>query len=86
MNDDVEIDYDYGTIMSKLVHSGGYNVNSLVNITPINNSTTIKKDNILQIDYGTIKIGNLEMEVEQLEICLRYLLNITKDAQPENFI
>lgn len=72
--------------MSKLVHSGGYNVNSLVNITPINNSTIIKKDNILQIDYGTIKIGNFEMEVEQFEICLRHLFNITKDAQPENFI
>lgn len=40
----------------------------------------------LTLKDGVVKIGDLEMEVEQLEVCLRYLLKITKDANPEDFI
>lgn len=35
---------------------------------------------------GSIKVGELVMEVDQFETCLRYLLEITKQAKPEEFI
>lgn len=40
----------------------------------------------LTLKDGTVKIGEFEIEVEQLEACLKHLLKITKDANPEEFI
>lgn len=40
----------------------------------------------LQIKEGNVKIGNLVMDVDDFETCLRHLLKITKEAKPEEFI
>ena len=38
------------------------------------------------IHEGTVQIGNLKMDVEQFESCLRHLMELTKEAKPEDFI
>ena len=40
----------------------------------------------LEIRDGTVKIGNLVMEVDQFETCMRHLLELTKQSKPEEFI
>lgn len=47
---------------------------------------TFNEPNALEIRSGKIKIGELVMEVDQFETCLRHLLEITKREKPEEFI
>ena len=49
-------------------------------------SYTFQEPNALEIKSGKIKIGELVMEVDQFETCLRHLLEITKREKPEEFI
>ena len=58
---------------------------SYVNVNG-NSNVTFTEPNALEIKAGKIKIGELTIEVEQFETCLRHLLEITKKEKPEEFI
>lgn len=60
--------------------------NSVVTSSYVNSNITFAEPNALEIKAGKIKIGELTMEVEQFETCLRHLLEITKREKPEEFI
>jgi hypothetical protein len=60
--------------------------NSVVTSSYVNSNITFTEPNALEINAGKIKIGELIMEVEQFETCLRHLLEITKREKPEEFI
>lgn len=71
-----------------------YDINT--NTVSVNNGTTYSSivlsappstpAPVLTLQDGIVKIGNLEMNIDDLEVCLKHLLKITKDANPEDFI
>lgn len=60
--------------------------NSVISNGYANSNITYTEPNALEIKAGKIKIGELTMEVDQFETCLRHLLEITKREKPEEFI
>jgi hypothetical protein len=54
--------------------------------TVTNSVTQPMTTHALEIPQGTVKIGNLVMEVDQFETCMRHLLELTKQSKPEEFI
>jgi hypothetical protein len=81
------INSDYNNVLYDILDTA-YTSPAWNGTTSINASSSFK-DKItpaLEIKDGTVKIGSLEMDAEEFETCLRYLMKITKDAQPENFI
>lgn len=60
--------------------------NSVITSNYANSNITFTEPNALEIKAGKIKIGELTMEVDQFETCLRHLLEITKREKPEEFI
>lgn len=74
----------YDTSQSSYVINTGVGNSNIANYT--SNNITFTEPNALEIASGKIKIGNLTMEVEHFETCLRHLLEMTKTDKPEEFI
>lgn len=100
MNDEKDDELTYNVAKYSQMINGGIlsdilydiNTNSIsVNTGSQHSNITFSSPSIpnppaLTLKDGVVKIGDLEMEVDQLEVCLKYLLKITKDANPEDFI
>lgn len=69
----------YGTIDPSSITIVDNTWTDSINIRPSNEPT-------IQISEGNVKIGDLEMSVEHLELCLKHLMKLTKDEHPEEFI
>ena len=99
MNDETEKVYDISTILNSINGSSiigdlmfdatdyTVKVNNGNSWSAVTNSVTQPMtDHAFEISQGTIKIGNLVMEVDQFETCMRHLLELTKQSNPEEFI
>lgn len=71
---------------SYVVNTGSGNSVITSSYVNSNSNITFTEPNALEIKAGKIKIGELVIEVEQFETCLRHLLEITKREKPEEFI
>lgn len=89
MNDEKELSYRvYGNILNDLSTIGLDGMSTIVAFSNLSAAKSTMSDPhalILPIS-GTVKIGNLILDVEHLELCLKHLMDITKDAKPEEFI
>lgn len=97
MNDEKE--YDISTLL-KAINGGSSIIGDMIfdatdyavkvdngnGWSTVNSTISQSAPHALEIREGTVKIGNLIMEVEQFETCLLHLLEITKQAKPEDFI